>query len=191
MFATEFPPVTIPSWVHEAALPKYPFVSISGYVLLGLGLLVLLIGYFTPIKKLPSLLAGLALLSYYPLAYAAHWFLFRFDEKERAAREPSKFEDFLFHHTRVLDWSILGLCAFFGLVFFVWTMWATVRKRRRLRAKASPGADNAFVAPPPRPQSATAKPAVGRPAAPQLPAARKVVKKPPAPPTSDNPFNFG
>lgn len=133
MFATDFPPVTVPSWVERVALPRYPSMPLAAYVLLGCGAFVLLVGYFAPIKKLPSLLCGLALLAYYPLSYLAHWFLFRFDERERAAREANRFEDFFFHRTRLLDGSILGTCAFFGLVFLVWTAWATVGKRRRLQ----------------------------------------------------------
>jgi len=197
MFATEFAPFTIPSWVERVALPKYPIMPLAGYVLLGFGGLLLLIGYFAPIKKLPALLASLALMAYYPLSYLALWFLFRFDEQARAPREPNKFEEFAFKHTHVMDWSILGVCAFFGFVFFVWTVWATVRKRRRSRVKETTSADNPFAAQPvsrpvSRPQPAAARPTAPRPTAPpQVPQARKVPKKPPEPPTSDNPFNFG
>lgn len=197
MFATEFAPITIPSWVEHVALPKYPIMPLAGYALLGLGIVLLLIGYFAPIKKLPALLAALAALAYYPVAHLALWFLFRFDEKERALREPNKFEEFLFHHTRILDWSILGLCALLALVFLVWTVWATLRKRRRLRGKETVGADSPFAAPPvsrpvSAPQPAAARPAAPHPAAPaQASQARKVPKKPSAPPPSDNPFNFG
>ena len=189
MFAIEFSPPTLPDWVNCVALPKYPSMSLAAYVLLGLGTLVLLIGYFTPIKKLPSLLAGLTLLAYYPLSYIAHWFLFRFDEQQRAVREPNKFEEFFFHRTWVLDWSILGACAFFGLVFLVWTIWGTLRKRRRSRQKETAKVDNLFALPSPvLPRVATTQAPAPRPPA---PAPRKVPKKPPAPPTSDNPFNFG
>ncbi|HTU21859.1 MAG TPA: hypothetical protein VMG10_27725 [Gemmataceae bacterium] len=197
MFATEFPAVTIPSWVERVALPKYPIMPLAGYVLLGLGALLLLIGYFAPIKKLPALTASLALMAYYPLSYLALWFLFRFDEKTRADREPNKFEEFLFDHTHVLDWSILGACAFFGFVFFVLTVWLTVRKHRRVRVKEAATTDNSFAAQPAArpvspPQPAAARPTAPRPAAPpQVPQVKKVSKKPPAPPPSDNPFNFG
>jgi hypothetical protein len=174
MFAAEFSPITIPSWVNRVALPKYPFMPFAGYILLGLGASILLIGYFTPIKKLLSLLAGLVLLAYYPLAYLAHWFLFRFDEAQRSLHEPSKFEEFLFHHTLVLDWSLLSVCAFLGLVFFVWTVWATIRKRWGARETASPEMPVAV------------QPAKVRPAPPP----RAVPKKPPAPPSSGDPFHF-
>jgi hypothetical protein len=196
MFAAEFAPITIPSWVERVALPKYPIMPIAAYVLLGLGALLLLIGYFAPIKKLPALLSALALLAYYPLAYLALWFLFRYDEHERALREPNKFEEFLYHHTRVMDWSILGVCGFFGFVLFVWTVWATLRKRRRLHEKEMSSADIPFAEQPvarpvarPRP---TARPAAPRPAPapPQAPQAKKMPKKPSTPP-SDNPFDFG
>lgn len=136
MLASEnIAPVTIPSWVERVALPKYPIMPIAGYVLLGIGALLLLIGYFAPIKKVPALLAALAFMAYYPLSYLALWFLFRFNEEERAAREPSKLEDFLFHHTHALGWCILGVCALFGLAFLAWTVGATLRKHRRLRQK--------------------------------------------------------
>ena len=131
MSPTEFAPITIPAWVERVALPKYPIMPLAGYVLLGLGALLLLMGYFAPLKKLPALLTALALMAYYPLSYLALWFLFRFDEQNRALREPNKFEAFLFSHTVVLDWCILGVCAFFGFVFFVLTVWLTVRKHRR------------------------------------------------------------
>jgi predicted lysophospholipase L1 biosynthesis ABC-type transport system permease subunit len=169
-------PVTLPDWIQRVALPKYPSMPIPAYVLLGLGVLVLLIGYFAPIKKLPSLLAGLTLLAYYPLAYAAHWFLFRYDRQERAQHEPSKFEDFLFHRTWVIDWSLLSSCALCGLLFLLWTVVATLRKRRRRRVSETARADNPF----------TSAPAV-RPSA---PAARQVAKKSPPSPPSDNPFQF-
>lgn len=189
MFAIEFSPPTIPDWVNRIALPKYPSMPLAGYVLLTIGVLVLLIGYFTPIKKLPSLLAGGTLLAYYPLSYIAHWLLFRFDERERALREPNKFEDFFFHRTWVLDWSILGVCAFFGLVFLVWTIWATLRKRRRLSPKESVRVDKTVSpSPPVQPRVATTPATAPRPPA---AAPRKVPKRPPAPPSSDNPFNFG
>lgn len=195
MFATDFPPVTIPSWVERVALPKYPIMPLTGYVLLGIGVLLLLIGYFTPIKKLPALMATLTLMAYYPLAYVALWFLFRFDENERALREPNKFEEFLFHHTRALDWSVLGLCAFFGFVFFVWTVWATLRKRRLSPVKEMIRTDNPFAAQPvpqpvARPQP-TARPAASRPASsPPAPPVKNMPKRPAAPP-SDKPFDFG
>lgn len=182
MFAADFTTVVLPDWVNRVALPKYPFMPFAGYVLLGLGASLLLIGYFAPIKKLPSLLAGLVLLAYYPLAYLAHWFLFRFNESQRSLREPNKFEEFLFHHTLVLDWSLLGICAFFGLVFFIWTVWATIRKRWGRRAREMAGPEIAVAAPPARrPQPATARP---------VPPPRAVPKKPSAPPSSDDPFHF-
>jgi hypothetical protein len=196
MFATDFPSVTIPSWVERVALPKYPIMPLSAYVLLGIGALLLLIGYFTPIKKLPALMTALSLMAYYPLAYLALWFLFRFQEQERTLREPNKVEEFLFRHTRVLDWSLLGLCGFFGFVFLVWTVWATIRKRRRAPVKETSGADNPFGAQPApqpvaRPQP-TARPAAPRPtASPPAPPPKKVPKKPASPPSSDNPFDFG
>ncbi|MHB1423064.1 MAG: hypothetical protein ACYC3I_07695 [Gemmataceae bacterium] len=183
MFADAFPPVTIPSWVERIALPKYPIVPFAAYVLLGVGMLLLLIGYFVPIKKLPALLAALALLAYYPLSYLALWFLFRFDEQERAAREPSKFEDFLIHHTHVLDWCILGVCAFFGLVFFMWTVWATVRKQRRRWRNPTAATDNLLAVQPISQQQAASRSAAA--ASPPL----KTAKKPPAPPASDNPLH--
>jgi len=207
MFAVEFAPVTIPSWVERVALPKYPIMPFAGYILLGLGVLLLLIGYFAPIKKLPALLAAAALMAYYPLSYLARWFLFRFDAEARALREPNKFEEFLFSHTRILDWSILGICAFFGFVFLVWTMWATLRKWRRPHVKETASTDKPFapqpasrpLSPPqpaPRPvsppQLAAARPAAPPrpPAPPPMPQVKKVPKKPTAPP-SDNPFDFG
>jgi hypothetical protein len=175
MFAIEFSPARIPDWVNRVALPKYPTMPLAGYVLLGLGGFVLLIGYFIPIEKIRSLLAGLTLTAYYPLAYLTHWLLFRYDEKERAVREANKFEDFLFHHTYVLDWSVLGTCASIGLFLLSWMSWATLRKRKRTST------DNpAPVEPPIRPRAAAAPPAP-----------RKVAKKPSAPPPSDNPFKFG
>jgi hypothetical protein len=182
MFATEFPPVTIPDWIERIALPKYPIVPFAAYVLLGIGALLLLIGYFAPIKKIPALLAALAFMAYYPLSYLALWFLFRFDEAERAAREPSKFEDFLFHHTHALAWSILGVCAFFGVVFLLWTVGATVRKHRRLRQKQMATQEKPIAVQP-----------IARPQTASLPAAappHKAAKRPPAPPASDNPFNL-
>ncbi|MGH7173512.1 MAG: hypothetical protein ACRELG_24795 [Gemmataceae bacterium] len=197
MFATEFAPIIIPSWVERVALPKYPIMPIAGYVLLGLGALLLLIGYFAPIKKLLALLAALTLMAYYPLSYLALWFLFRFDAQQRALREPNKFENFLLSRTWVIDWVILGICAFFGFGFLVWTVWATVRKHRRPRPKESASPDNPFAAQPAarpvsRPQPAAARPTAPRPPAPpQAPQARQVPKKPPAPPPADNPFNFG
>lgn len=179
MFAIEFSPAKIPPWVERVALPKYPAMPLASYVLLGLGVFLLLIGYFTPIKKLRTLLAGLMLVSYYPLSYLGHWILFRYDEQERALREPNKFEHFLFHHTYVLDWSVLGVCAFFGLLFWLWAIWATLKKRRRLRLQEANGAETALPASPVRPRATTAPPT------------RKAAKKPPAPPPSENPFNFG
>lgn len=182
-FADAFPPVAIPSWVERVALPKYPIMPLAASVLLGIGALLLLIGYFAPVKKLPALLAALAFLAYYPLSYLALWFLFRFDEQERAAREPNKFEDFLFHHTHALDWFLLGVCAFFGLVFFVWTVWATVRKHRRMQPNQTVASAETSALP-------SVAPPHGEAAAPKPPQ-RKVMKKPPAPPASDNPFRFG
>lgn len=196
MFASEeITPVTIPSWVERVALPKYPHMEIVGYFLLAMGLLILLVGYFVPIKKLPSLLAGLSLLAYYPLAYVAHWFLFRFDEEHRFQSEPSKFEDFLFNHTRAMDWTILGVCAFFAFLYSVWTLWATIRKYRPLRTKVKsnqeiPIAVRTAPQPVARPPATVPRPAAPRSSTPPAQPVRKVIKKPAVPPSSDNPFDF-
>jgi hypothetical protein len=171
MFAIEFAPAKIPSWVERVALPKYPNMPLVGYVMLGLGFSILLLGYFTPIKKIRSLLAGLILAGYYPLAYLGHWLLFRYDEQQRSLREASKFEDFLFHHTYVLDWSVLGVCAFFATILLMWMLWATLRNRSRSSAQPATNEDIPVA------------PAVRVPS-------RKAPKKPPGPP-SDNPFQFG
>lgn len=180
MFAVEFSPAKIPPWVERIALPKYPSMPLAGYVLLGLGCLVLMLGYFTPMKKIRSLLTGLALLAYYPLSYLGRWLLFRYDEQERALRDANKFEDFLFHHTYVLDYSVLGACASFAAILVLWMLWATWRGRRR--ARVQPTTEKAVPAAPPVPARAAN--------APPLPP-RKAPKKPPAPPSSDNPFQFG
>jgi hypothetical protein len=196
MFAEETTTITVPSWVGRVALPHYPTMPIAAYVMLGLGLLLLLIGYFSPIKKIPSLLAATALVAYYPLACLLYWFLFRYDEEARALREPTKLESYLHHYAHILEWVILGVCAFFSLLFLVWTVVATLRKGRKRRLSAKTSEDNPFVPQPPpasaaRPQPAAARPAAPRPgAAPQPPQARKVVRKPPTPPASDNPFKF-
>lgn len=194
MFAVETTTITVPSWVERVALPEYPAMPALGYLMLGMGVLLLLIGYFAPIKKIPSLLAVVALVVYYPLAFLLYWFLFRYNERSRALREKTKFEEFLFEHTHAFDWVILSACALFGLLFLAWTVWATVRKRRH-HFRETTSEDNPFAqqAPAPRPAAPappTARPIPPRPAAsPQVPQARKVVKKPPPPP-SDNPFNF-
>jgi len=186
-------PITYPPWVERIALPEYPAMPIPGYILLGLGLLLLLIGYFTRIAKISSLLAALSLLAYYPLAYVFYWFLFRYNESARALRQPTKFEEFLQSHTHAFEWVILGACAFFGFVFFVLMIWLTLRKHRRTRVPETTSPDKPVAAPPvsARPQPVPARPAAPQPAAPP-PArqVRKVVKKPPPPPPPDNPFKF-
>ncbi|HWG45299.1 MAG TPA: hypothetical protein VN688_21225 [Gemmataceae bacterium] len=197
MFAVDAT-ITIPSWVERIALPEYPAMPIAGYVLLALGALLLMIGYFAPIKKLPALLTALVLLAYYPLVYLLSWYLFRYDEQGRLSREPTKFEVFLLEHKTAFEWSILGICAFFGLLFFIGTVWATVRKRRRNRVRETasenyPFTEQPVARPQPafQPQPANPRPTAPRPSAPpQVPQARKISKKPPSPP-SDNPFNFG
>jgi hypothetical protein len=104
-------------------------------------------------------------------------------------------EEFLFNHTHVMEWSILGLCAFFGLVFLVLTVWLTVRKHRRLPVKERVRTDDPVaVASVPRlaarPEPVV-RPAAPRPTAPpSAPQVKKVPKKPSAPPPSDNPFDF-
>jgi hypothetical protein len=196
MFAADgstITPITLPRWVERIALPEYPAMPIPGYILLGLGLLLLLIGYFTRIAKISSLLTSLSLLAYYPLAYVFYWFLYRYDEPARALREPTKFEAFLLRYPHAIEWVILGVCAFLGLVFAGLTVWLTLRKHRRTRVKETVSADNPFLEQPAvaRPQTVPARPTAPRPAAPApAPQARKVPKKPPAPPASDNPFKF-
>jgi hypothetical protein len=134
-------------------------------------------------------------MAYYPLSYFALWFLFRFNEDERALGEPNKLEEFLFNHTHVMEWTILVLCAFVGFVFFVLTVWLTVRKYRRLSVKEEACAGNLSMASAvpqlvARPQP-VARPATPRPAASAPPPqVKKVPKKPSAPPASDNPFDF-
>jgi hypothetical protein len=191
MFAADTTTITVPSWVGRIALPEYPAMPILGYIMLGMGALLLLIGYFAPIKKIPSLLTAVALLAYYPLACLLYWLLFRYDEQNRALRERTKFEVFLFEYTHAFEWVILGVCAFFGFLFFVWTVWATVRKWQRTRLHKTADEDKPIAQRPPAPRPvAAAPPAAPRPAAsPQVPQARKAVKKPPLPP-SDNPFDF-
>jgi hypothetical protein len=191
MFDADTTTITVPSWIGRIALPQYPAMPILGYVMFGMGALLLLIGYFAPIKKIPSLLTAVALLAYYPLAFLLYWFLFRYDEQSRALRAQTKFEMFLVEHTHAFDWVILGICAFFGFLFFVWTVWATVRKFRRTPPREATSEDNRLPPQPPAPRPvARPQPAAPRPAAsPQIPQARKVPKKPP-PPSSDNPFNF-
>src|SRR5215469_3980097 len=149
MFAEDITTITVPSWIGRIALPEYPAMPILGYVMLGMGALLLLIGYFAPIKKIPSLLTAVALLAYYPLAFLLYWFLFRYDEQNRALREKTKFEVFLFEHTHAFEWVILGACAFFGFLFFVWTVWATVRKWRRTHLRETAGEDKPVAQRPP------------------------------------------
>jgi predicted lysophospholipase L1 biosynthesis ABC-type transport system permease subunit len=200
MFAADLPtvsaPVTLPSWVERVALPHYPAMPLAGYVMLGLGALVLLIGYFAPIKKFPALLTGMALLAYYPLAYLFFWLLLRFNQEIQPAREPSKFEVFLRERLHTFSWVILGLCIVLSLLFFVWTVMGTIRKGRRSRKRETAKVDNPFGPQPAAvPQPSPAGPAVPRPAAPRpappVPQARHAPKKPSAPPAGDNPFNFG
>ena len=189
MFAADTTTITVPSWLGRIALPEYPAMSLTGSIMLGLGALVLLIGYFAPIKKLPSLLTGIALLAYYPLAYLLFWFLLCFNRETHQDRQPSKFEVFLLEHIHAFEWVILGLCIFFSVLFFVWTVMATVRKGRRTRTRETAKVDNPFAPQPPMqaaavPQPAPAGPTAPRPAAPRpaapppVPPARQVPKKP-------------
>jgi hypothetical protein len=195
MFAADTTTITVPSWIARIALPEYPAMPILGYLMLGMGALLLLIGYFAPIKKIPSLLTAMSLLAYYPLAFLLYWLLFRYDEQNRALRERTKFELFLFEHTHAFEWVILGVCAFFGFLFFVWTVWTTVRKWRRTRLRETADEDKPVAQRPPAPRPATPVPPAPRPAtprstsSPQVPQARKVPKKPPTSP-SENPFDF-
>jgi hypothetical protein len=53
MSAEDTVTVTVPSWVEHIALPEYPAMPILAFVMLGFGTLLLLIGYFAPIKKNP------------------------------------------------------------------------------------------------------------------------------------------
>jgi hypothetical protein len=185
--------ITFPPWVQRVALPEYPAMPVPGYILLGLGLSLLLIGYFARISKVSSLLSALALVAYYPLAYVFYWFLYRFDEQARALREPTKFEAFLLRYPHAIEWVILGVCAFLGFVFFVLTIWLTVRRHRRTRVKETVSADNPFAGEQPVAirRTAPARPTTPRPATPApAPPVRKVPRKPPSPPASDNPFKF-
>jgi len=52
MFAAETT-ISIPSWIERIALPEYPNMPILAYFLLGIGAMLLTIGYFAPIKKIP------------------------------------------------------------------------------------------------------------------------------------------
>ena len=191
MFAADTTTITVPSWIARIVLPEYPAMPILGYVMLGMGMLLLLIGYFAPISKFPSLLTAVALLAYYPLAFLLYWLLFRYDAQNRALREQTKFEVFLFEHRHAFEWVILGVCAFFGFLFFVWTVWATIRKWQRTRLRETANEDKPVTQrlPAARPVKAAPPPAPRPAAAPQVPQARKVPRKPPTPP-SDNPFDF-
>lgn len=201
MFAADTTTITVPSWLGPIALPQYPDMPLAGHVMLGLGAVVLLIGYFAPIKKFPSLLTGMALLAYYPLAYLFYWFLLRFNQEGHPDRQPTKFETYLLERLHTFEWGILGLCIVFSLLFFVWTVMATIRKGRRTRTRETASVDNPFAPLPAMPAAAVpqpvpAGPTVPRPAAPRpaaappVPQARKMPKKP-ASPGGDNPFNFG
>jgi hypothetical protein len=202
MLAADTTTITVPSWVGKLALPDYPSMPEAGYLMLGLGALVLLIGFFAPVRKFPALLTGLALLAYYPLAYLFFWFLLRFNQVVQPERESSKFEDYLRERLHTFSGVILWVCMAISVLFFLWTVWATIRKGRRPRTRETASADNPFT-PQPAPQAAAApqpapavpaapRPAaVPRPTAPQAQAqARKVPRNPPSP-QSDNPFNFG
>jgi hypothetical protein len=168
--------ITVQVWASiKLDLPIDPPMEAFGYIALGIGVFFLLLALILAGKHRPLFLAAFSLLSYYPLAYALHWYLFNYEGRQ--AREPNRVERFLDEHLEGTDLGLLITCCVLAFLFLIRWVYRLTRRPESWRREVED--EHYEVAPRPR--------AVPPPVPPQP---RTPGKKPPPPPASDNPFQF-
>jgi hypothetical protein len=202
-----------PLWGVKFALEAYPRMPVAGWIMLGLGALILLQTFLIRGMKFSGLFTSLALLAYWPAAYALHWYLFNYAYDPDAGRFPTPLEEALKERVADCDHALLGTCGVLAGLFFLCMLESVINYHRKPRdqrdqrqERRAVVEDNPFAAGPAPAPAAVPAPAVARPAGPaqtapprpvpapgaqpRKPGAKPVPKPAPRPPAEDNPFNF-
>jgi hypothetical protein len=107
--------------VHKLPqLTVMPVEGIAAYIMSGLsGLFVLIVLWrvvtLRMIRALFTLIAAI-IISYYPAAYGFHYYWFNYQVPSMQGRQPMSGETFVVEHWTIVDYSILGISAFLGLL---------------------------------------------------------------------------
>jgi hypothetical protein len=187
-----------PLWGVKFSLEAYPRMPVAGWIMLGLGALLLLQTFLIRGMKFSGVFTSLALLAYWPTAYALHWYLFNYLGDPEAGRFPSPLEIHLKDRAADCDRVLLITYGVLAGLFFLCLLESVINYHRKPRdqRKERRGVveDNPYAAiPAPAPVPAPAAP---RPATPQLaapprkPGPKPSAKPSPRPQAEDNPFNF-
>ncbi len=202
-----------PLWGVKFTLESYPRMPLAGWIMLGLGALVLLQTFLIRGMKFSGLFTSLALLAYWPAAYALHWYQFNYVLDANRPLRP--IEVFLLDGANLADCDnvLVIACGVLAGLFFLCMLESVVnyhrkprdqrgqRKERSAVVEDNPFAAGPAPAPVPVPAPAVARPAGPAPAAPPRPApapgavprkpgAKPAARPAPHPPAEDNPFNF-
>jgi hypothetical protein len=183
-----------PLWGVKFTLEAYPRMPVAGWIMLGLGALLLLQIFIIRGMKISGFFTSLALLAYWPAAYALHWYLFNYANDSEAGRSYSPIEAVLVNKDTLADCDriLLVTCGVLAGLFFLCLLESVINYHRKPREQGKERRevveDNPFVAsPPPAPAAAPAAP---RPAVPRKPGTKPAARPAPRPSAEDNPFNF-
>jgi hypothetical protein len=177
-----------PLWGVKFTLEAYPRMPVAGWIMLGLGALLLLQIFIIRGMKISGFFTSLALLAYWPAAYALHWYLFNYAGDTDAGRFPTPLEMAVKDNVADCDRVLLITCGVLAGLFFLCLLESVINYHRKPREQGKERRevveDNPFVA---SPAPAVAAP---RPAVPRKPGAKPAPRPAPRPPAEDNPFNF-
>jgi TM2 domain-containing membrane protein YozV len=107
-------------------LETMPTVTIPAYIVAGMGSSFLLIVLWRlctlrVFRAFFSLIAAV-LVAYYPAAYACHYWWFNFHEPSLGGRSLEPWEDFIKENWLVVDYGLMAVGIFVGLLFLSLTM---------------------------------------------------------------------
>lgn len=120
-------------------LEKMPDMTmpVPGYIVYGtlaIGGLLLLVALYRLLtlrifRFLFTLIAAL-LISYYPVAYGLHWWLYKYNDEVKKEQGYTPTEETMIKNLKYIDWGILGGGIFFGTILFYMTLGASDDKKR-------------------------------------------------------------
>lgn len=122
--------------VIEKGMPdmNLPVPGYIAYGALGLGGLLLLIAlwrlFTLRIFRFFFTLIAALLISYYPVAYGLHWYLYKYNEDVKNELGYTDLEKTMINNLKYIDWGILGGGIFFGTILFYLTLGGGGDKRR-------------------------------------------------------------
>lgn len=123
--------LTIEQGMPDMTLPVPGYIAYGALALGGLFLLVALWRLLTLriFRFFFTLLAAL-IVSYYPIAYGLHWWLYKYNEAVKNEIGYTPTEQTIINYLKYIDWGILAGGFFFGIILFYLTLGGGDDKRR-------------------------------------------------------------